>query len=104
MITPTPAQLQVMAAYVRTGSQKATAHECGIALQTVKCHMSNLYARLDASGAMEALTKLGWVALPGSGPAVCGWIGYCSRPAGHAGSAGGHHGGFRAFVRSEAPA
>ncbi|HEY5276950.1 MAG TPA: hypothetical protein VIK38_10555 [Coriobacteriia bacterium] len=97
---PTLRQLQVMEAYVRTGSQKAAAHECGISIQTVKNHMTGLYARVDAGGAMGALTKLGWVVLPGSGPAPCGWVAYCSRARGHR----GQHGGFRAFIRTEAPA
>ncbi len=97
-IVPTPQQLRVISAYVRTGSQKAAARERGIALQTVKAHMQGLYARLGVGGAMEALTKLGWVALPGSGPSSCGWVAYCSRPRGHR----GHHGGMRAFVRREA--
>jgi DNA-binding CsgD family transcriptional regulator len=97
---PTPRQLRVMEAYVRTGSQKAVAHECGISIQTVKNHMAGLYARLDAACMMEALTKLGWVALPGAGPTPCGWVAYCSRPRGHR----GHHGGMRAFIRTEAPA
>ena len=96
---PTSRQLQIMEAYVRTGSQKAAAHECGISLQTAKNHMTGLYARLDAGGAIDALTKLGWVALPGSGPLPCGWVAYCSRPRGHR----GNHGGMRAFVRSETP-
>jgi DNA-binding CsgD family transcriptional regulator len=61
---PTPQQLRVMAAYVRTGSQKAAAHECNLALRTVKNHMSDLYARLDVGGAIEALTKLGWLVPP----------------------------------------
>jgi DNA-binding CsgD family transcriptional regulator len=95
---PTTAQLRVMAAYVRTGSQKAAAHECGIRVQTVRNHMAGLYVRLGVGGAMEALTKLGWVALPGASPAPCGWVAYCSRPRGH----GGHHGGMRAFVKAHA--
>jgi DNA-binding CsgD family transcriptional regulator len=97
---PTPTQLRVMAAYVRTGSQKATAHECGIAVQTVKTHMAGLYARLNVGGAMEALTALGWVASPDTGPMPCGWVGYCSQARGHR----GHHGEMRAFVRTETPA
>jgi DNA-binding CsgD family transcriptional regulator len=61
---PTPRQLQVMAAYARTGSQKAAAHECNLTLRTVKNHMSELYARIDVGGAIEALTKLGWLVPP----------------------------------------
>ena len=94
---PTPRQLQVMAAYVRTGSQKAAAHECNLSIQTVKNHLTALYVRLDASGVLEALTKLGWVAVQGQGPTTCGWVGYCAQPLGHR----GHHRYFRAFVRTE---
>jgi hypothetical protein len=95
---PTPAQLHAFAAYVRVGSQAQAAHECGIALPTLKNHISELYARLDVGGSMEALTKLGWLSLPGSGPAACAWVGSCSRPLGHR----GHHGGMRAFVQPHA--
>jgi hypothetical protein len=86
--------MRVIESYVRTGSQKATAHELGIALSTVKNELSSLYARLDVDGAMQAVAALGWIALPGAGPSPCGWIAYCSRPRGHS----GQHGGFRAFV------
>jgi len=65
---PTPQQLRVMSAYVRTGSQKAAAHECNLSLQTVKNHMTALYLRLGAGNVLEALTKLGWVRVP-AGPA-----------------------------------
>ena len=61
---PTLRQLQVMEAYVRTGSQKAAAHECNLSIQTVKNHLTALYARLDVSNVLEALTKLGWVEIP----------------------------------------
>ena len=63
---PTPQQLRVMAAYVRTGSQKAAAHECNLSIQTVKNHCTALYARLGVGNVLEALTKLGWVAVPGT--------------------------------------
>lgn len=89
-------QLQIMEAYVRTGSQKATAFECGISIQTVKNHLTSLYARLDVSGAMGALRALGWIALPDESP-VCGQLSSCGRPAGHHGL----HGGMRPIVRSE---
>ena len=80
---PTSQQLRVMEAYVRLGSQKAVSHELGISTQTVKNHMGGLYGRLGVGGVMEALTRLGWVALPGDGPATCGWIGSCSLLRGH---------------------
>jgi DNA-binding CsgD family transcriptional regulator len=95
---PTPTQLRVIRAYVRLGSQKAVAHELDISLQTVKNHLSALYVRLDVGSSIGALSRLGWIAIPSDGPSPCGWVGYCSRARGHR----GHHGGIRAFVRSEA--
>ena len=94
MTDPTPAQLTAFRAYVQAGSQKEAAHVLGIALPTLKCHVSALYAALGVNGAMEAATALGWVTLPGEGPVPCGWRGSCSRPRGHS----GHHGGFRAII------
>ena len=96
---PTPQQLRVLDAYVRTCSQKAVAYEMGISIQTVKNHLSSLYAGLDAHSVLEALTKLGRLSAPGQGPTPCGWVGYCSRPLGHR----PHHGQFRAFARTVAP-
>jgi hypothetical protein len=56
--------------------------------------LHELYVRLDVGSAMEAAVKLGWVHLPEvGGPFLCGWVGYCSRPAAHR----GHHGGMRAL-------
>jgi DNA-binding CsgD family transcriptional regulator len=86
----TEAQLVTLAAYVQSGSAKETATELGIALSTVKNHLSNLYARLGVGGAMEAATVLGWVMVP-SDYAMCGWLGTCTRKADHR----GQHGGFR---------
>ena len=94
MTDPTPAQLVAFRAYVQTGSLKEAAHVLGLTVPTIKNHLAGLYARLGVNGAMEAATALGWVTLPGDGPAMCGWRGSCSRPRGHR----GHHGGFRAFL------
>lgn len=95
-LTPTTTQLRVLESYARLGSQKAVAHEMGIALQTVKNHMGTLYARLDVGGAVEALSALGWISGPDmSGRPPCGWVAYCGRPEGHR----GQHGGFRALFR-----
>ena len=94
-LTPTPAQLSVFAIYVRTFSQKRTAYESGLAYQTVKNHMEDLYRRLGVSSAMEAAAVLGWLRAPAEGPQECGWVGRCTRPMEHR----GHHGGFRSFVK-----
>lgn len=94
----TPAQLRVLEAYTRLGSQKAVANELGIAVQTVKNHMTALYVRLNVGGAMEAVAALGWVHANIAGVPPCGWLGYCGRPDGHT----GNHGGFRPFLRGAA--
>jgi len=90
----TEAQLVTLAAYVQSGSAKETATELGIALSTVKNHLSNLYGRLGVSGAMEAAAVLGWVTIPGD-YRMCGWLGTCTRKAEHR----GQHGGFRGTKR-----
>lgn len=98
MSGPTPGQLRVLEAYTRLGSQKAVAHELGIAVQTVKNHMEGLYVRLNVGGAMEAVHALGWVHAPNmAGVPPCGWLAYCGRPDGHR----GNHGGFRPFLRRD---
>ena len=94
MTDPTLAQLVAFRAYVQAGSQKEAAFVLGISVRGLKAALSGLYERLGVNGAMEAATSLGWVTLPGEGPAPCGWRGSCSRPHGHR----GHHGGFRAFL------
>jgi DNA-binding CsgD family transcriptional regulator len=97
--SPTAMELRVLEAYSRLGSQKKVAHELGIALQTVKNHMSNLYVKLSVGGAMEAIATLGWVRAPDlTGVPPCGWLAYCGRPEGHT----GNHGGFRPFLRGAA--
>jgi DNA-binding NarL/FixJ family response regulator len=53
-----------MATYVRCGSQKVAAFECGITLQTFKNHLTGLYARLDADNVLDALNRLGWIVIP----------------------------------------
>ena len=88
---PTRHQLDVLAACIGEGSQKAAADRLGISYQTVKNTLHELYFRLDVTSEIGAMRALGWVSIPGYREA-CGWVGYCSRPAGHR----GHHGGFRA--------
>ena len=98
MSGPTLGQLRIIEAYTRLGSQKAVAHELGIALPTVKNQLSELYVRLNVGGAMEAIAALGWVHANVAGVPPCGWLAYCGRPDGHT----GRHGGFRPFLRSTA--
>lgn len=96
-MSPTPAQLRVIEAYARLGSQRAVADELGIATQTVKNHLRDLYVRLNVEGgAVNALQALGWIRTPSAtGLPPCGWLAYCGRPEGHR----GQHGGFRPFLR-----
>jgi hypothetical protein len=93
-LAPTSGMLRVFTAYVRAGSQKAAAQECGVAVQTVKSQLGELYTRLDVGSAMEAAAKLGWLHVPEDTRPACGWVGYCSRPLGHR----GHHGGMRSAL------
>lgn len=64
MSDPTPSQLRVMAAYVRTGDRRAAADELGLTLPTVRESLRQLYARLDVTSALQAAGKLGWVHVP----------------------------------------
>lgn len=94
-LPPSPAQIATLVAYVRTFSQKRAAKERGVAIQTVKNHLEELYRRLGVSSALEAVVVLGWLSVPEDGPMACGWIATCSRPRNHR----GQHGGFRALVQ-----
>ena len=82
-------ELDILAAVYATGSIDGAAVRLGRSPQTVKNTPRSLYARLDVHSAIEAGSKLGWVAVPRSG--TCGWLGACGRNPGHR----GHHGGFR---------
>jgi DNA-binding NarL/FixJ family response regulator len=61
---PTARELEVLAACLRQGSQKAAAYELGIAVQTVKNTTSGLYRKLDVDSAGGAAEALGWLTLP----------------------------------------
>jgi DNA-binding CsgD family transcriptional regulator len=87
-------EVEALEAYARTGGQKQAAHELGVSVQTLKNHLSGAYAELGATNMIEALRKLGWLALPGTVARPCGRVMYCGRSEGHR----GHHGGWRAFV------
>lgn len=89
-LPPTGRQIACLAAYMRTGSQKAAAAEVGVTVQTFRNYMKTLYARLDVTGAITAASALGWIRIARD-RSVCGWVGWCSRPDGHH----GHHGGMR---------
>ena len=65
-LPPTPAQLAVLAAYVRVGSWRAAAETQGVRLSTAKNEARDLYARLGVRSAMQAAVALGWVSVPGS--------------------------------------
>ncbi len=63
-LEPTPAQLAMLATYVRVGSWRAAAEAHGVCLSTAKNHSRDLYARLGVRSAMQAAVALGWICAP----------------------------------------
>lgn len=59
-LPPTPRELEVFRAIVEYGGEKQAAQGLGISVQTVKNHMSTLYARLRVHNQLAAL----WVLYP----------------------------------------
>ena len=56
---PTRRQLEVLRAYIRTGSVAAAAYELGIGETTVRQHLSGLYRRTGCVNAAQAAYRLG---------------------------------------------
>ena len=56
---PTRRQLEVLRAYIRTGSVAAAAYELGIGETTVRQHLSGLYRRKGCVNAAQAAYQLG---------------------------------------------
>ena len=61
---PSRRQLQVLAACLRHGSEKAAAHELGVTLDAVKKSNYRLYQRLGVGCNTEAAEALGWLRVP----------------------------------------
>ena len=64
LLPPTARQLQVLAAYCRTGSMKEAAADLGISDHTVKDHLWGLYSKVGASNHIETLMAIGWLVVP----------------------------------------
>jgi hypothetical protein len=56
---PTRRQVEVLRAYIRTGSVAAAAHELGIGQTTARQHLSGLYRRTGCLNAAQAAYWLG---------------------------------------------
>lgn len=56
---PTRRQVEVLRAYIRTGSVAAAAYELGISETTVRQHLSRLYRRTGCVNAAQAAYWLG---------------------------------------------
>jgi DNA-binding NarL/FixJ family response regulator len=63
---PTRRQLEVLRAYIRTGSVAAAAHELGIGETTVRQHLSGLYRRTGCVNVAQAAYWLGAGGLAGT--------------------------------------
>jgi DNA-binding NarL/FixJ family response regulator len=59
MAKPTRRQVEVLRAYIRTGSVAAAAYELGIGETTVRQHLSGLYRRTGCVNAAQAAYWLG---------------------------------------------
>ncbi|MES2210980.1 MAG: LuxR C-terminal-related transcriptional regulator [Chloroflexota bacterium] len=51
----TARQIEILRAYAETGSQKMTAHRCGVALATVRATLANVRSRLDVDSTVQAV-------------------------------------------------
>jgi DNA-binding NarL/FixJ family response regulator len=52
-------QVEVLRAYIATGSIKLAAHELGITESTARQHLSGLYRRVGCENAAQAAYRLG---------------------------------------------
>jgi DNA-binding CsgD family transcriptional regulator len=55
---------EVLAAIAYCGDQRRAAIRLGIADQTVKNHLTNIYRRLGVHGIIDALYAVGWLRVP----------------------------------------
>jgi DNA-binding NarL/FixJ family response regulator len=65
---PTRRQLEVLRAYIRTGSAAGAAHALRISETTVRQHLSGLYRRIGCVNAAQAAYLLGKAEAPRSDP------------------------------------
>lgn len=66
-LPPTPHQLELLALYLRSGSEKVAAHAAGISRGGLKEQLRILYRRLGVSSHSEAARALGWLRVPDAG-------------------------------------
>jgi DNA-binding NarL/FixJ family response regulator len=64
---PTRRQVEVLRAYIRTGSVAAAAHELGIGETTVRQHLPGLYRRTGCLNAAQAAYWLGMASRSSAG-------------------------------------
>jgi len=57
----TPREIDVLAAYARTGYQKRAAEDLGISVQTFKNHTTSALHRLGVTTSLQAFVRLGWL-------------------------------------------
>ena len=83
----TDREIDVLLAYCKTGSVKEAAYYLGIAVQSARNALSELYGVLGVHSAIEAAAALGWLILPPQ-PARCGRVVHCKLPQDHHGAHG----------------
>jgi excisionase family DNA binding protein len=63
-IALTDRQVEALAAYAATSSQKDAGQRLGIAATTIHARLHELYQRLGVEDGMEAMRVLGWLRVP----------------------------------------
>jgi DNA-binding CsgD family transcriptional regulator len=76
---PTQREVELLA-YVLANSQKHAAHRTGLAMSTVKNHLTSLYRRLGVTKASQAAIALGWLHIPESPQAPSRALGETTEP------------------------
>jgi excisionase family DNA binding protein len=63
-IALTDRQVEALAAYAATGSQKDAGRRLGLTATSIHAHLHRLYERLDVEDAIGAMRALGWLRVP----------------------------------------
>lgn len=67
-----PRQHDALAAYARTGDRREAARSLAMPFHTFNDHLREVFVKANATGAVEALYRLGWLRIPARPVESCG--------------------------------